>query len=390
MLEQAHSSHARRLHSLAPFAGAATAAAIALSACSSSGNDAAASNAPAAGSPTSSACMSAAADYLKSWDALPTALPAAYTPLSKKPATGKTMIKLVGPIPSDNDSWQQQATAAKAIGWTSKKISFDGTVEDLNAKFEQAVSEKPAAIGLSGWPVSAIEKPLADAKKTGVVVSLDSISDEPTSNPGYAALSNGGPTAKKIGELNAYEFMRSSNCKGSVAIFNLPFPILKVATDSFTSTVKTNCPDCKVSYNEIQTKDIGTPAATNAMVSKLQSSPSTKYVYTIIGNVATGLDTALAQASISGINIFGQVPDDNAIKALRNGTNAWWVNQSSLMNGWTELDAALRAIDSGKTVTDTGDYPLALLTPKNVPSGTDLPVLPTTYQDDFKKLWLVG
>jgi hypothetical protein len=84
------------------------------------------------------------------------------------------------------------------------------------------------------------------------------------------------------------------------------------------------------------------------------------------------------------------VPDDNAIKALRNGTNAWWVNQSSLMNGWTELDAALRAIDGGKTVTDSGDYPLALLTPKTVPAGTDLPVLPTDYQDEFKKLWLVS
>jgi ABC-type sugar transport system substrate-binding protein len=81
--------------------------------------------------------------------------------------------------------------------------------------------------------------------------------------------------------------------------------------------LSSKCPDCKVTYNEIQPKDLGSPAATNAMVSKLQADPSIKYAYTIIGNVAAGLTTALSQANITGVKIFGQVPDENAIKALR-------------------------------------------------------------------------
>ena len=337
-----------------------------------------------------SACLSKVDSYLKPWDSLPTTLPAYYTPLSKKPPAGKTIIRLVGQVPSDNDSFGQQQVAAEAIGWQARKVSFDGTVEDLNAKFEQALSEKPAIIALSGWPVASIEKPLADAKRAGVVVVLSSVPDEPSSTSGFAAAVNGEPTDRAVGELNAYLFMRASKCQGSAAIFSLPFPILKVAADSFTSAVHAVCPKCKVSYNEVQTKDIGTPAVTNAIVSKLQSSPSVKYLYTIIGNVATGVDTALSQAGISGVRIFGQVPDDNAIKALRQGTNAWWVDTGGI-TAWVEFDAALRAIDAGRPVADgPGHYPLAVLTPKNVPDGTGVPVFPVDYRAEFENLWSAG
>jgi ABC-type sugar transport system substrate-binding protein len=154
--------------------------------------------------------------------------------------------------------------------------------------------------------------------------------------------------------------------------------------------VKAHCPDCTVSYNEVQSSDIGTPALPSAVVSKLQSSPNTKYVYAIIGNVADGLAPALSQAGITGVKIFGQVPDTTSIAALRSGTNAWWIDQNSLINGWTELDGVLRAMEAKKPISDTGGYPLAILTPQNIPGGTGIPVAPANYQQEFKKLWLAG
>jgi ABC-type sugar transport system substrate-binding protein len=364
-------------------------------ACSSSGNSSSTPNSSAAaansGSATSS-CMAAANAYLKPWDSVPTALSSAYTPLSSKPPTGDTIIQLVnGTIPSDGQSFQQLTIAARAIGWTAKDIVFDGTVADLNTKFEQAVSDKPTAIVLSGWPPAVLQRPLAAAKAAGIVVGLNSVVDLASSYPGYASNTNGAATAKEIGEINAYMFMRESNCEGSVAIFNLAeFPILTVATNAFESTVKANCPDCTVSYNAVQSTDIGTPALPSAVVSKLQSSPSTKYVYAIIGNVADGLAPALTQAGITGVKIFGQVPDATSIAALRNGTNAWWIDQSSLMNGWTAMDGVLRVMEAKKPISDTGGYPLAVLTPQNVSSGTSIPVYPANYQSEFEKLWGIG
>jgi ABC-type sugar transport system substrate-binding protein len=335
--------------------------------------------------------VAAANAFLKPWDSLPTSLSSAYTPLTSKPAPGGTVIQLVnGTIPSDGQSFQQLSIAAHTIGWTAKDIIFDGTVADLNTKFEQAVSDKPTAIALSGWPPAELERPLAAAKAAGVIVGLNSVSDLASSYPGYASNTNGAATSKEIGQINAYMFLRDSGCKGSVAIFNLPFPILTIATNEFQATVKAHCPGCTVSYNEVQSSDIGTPALPSAVVSKLQSSPSTKYVYAIIGNVADGLAPALTQAGITGVKIFGQVPDSTSISALRSGTNAWWIDQSSLMNGWTTLDGILRVLQAKHPISDTGGYPLAVLTQQNVPAGTGIPVLPANYQSEFEKLWLVG
>jgi ABC-type sugar transport system substrate-binding protein len=145
-----------------------------------------------------------------------------------------------------------------------------------------------------------------------------------------------------------------------------------------------------VTTSTIQTADIGTPAATTAMVSTLQSNPRIKYAVPAIANLATGFPAALTQAGITGVKILGSVPDATAIKALQDRTTAMWVDQSSLIEGWTELDAVLRAIESGKTVTDTGGYLLAMLTHANVPPGPGVPVYPANYAAEFEKLWHVG
>jgi ABC-type sugar transport system substrate-binding protein len=376
----------------------AVAAALLLTACSSGAtasggaSPGSASSAKANAADTTSTCMTAADKFLKPWDSLPTKLdPHTYPPLKTAPARGLTVIKLVGPIPSDQQSFEAQAQAAKAIGWTAKEVTFDGSVQGLDNAFSQAISEKPAVITAAGASVADIQGPLAAAKKAGIVVSLSSTVDPPTSYPGYAANSNGLEPTQQIGEIEAYEFMRASACKGSAAVFTLPgFPILQAGTVAFEKTVKAHCSSCSVSVSDVPATDIGTPALTSAVVSKLQSSPGTKYVLATIGNMADGLVTALAQANITGIQIFGADPDDNSIAALRAGTNAFWVNQSPISNGWTELDAALRAMHAHAPVTVAGNYPLAVLTPKNVPSGTALPVFPANYQQEFKQIWRVA
>jgi ABC-type sugar transport system substrate-binding protein len=387
-----HRDIRRRLHSQHVIYAAA--GAVLLAACSSGGSSATgtAATGPAGSATTTataSACMTAANTFLKPWDSLPTSLDAAtYPPLKSAPPRGLTVIKLVGPIPSDQQSFEAQSQAAKAIGWTAREVTFDGSVQGLINAFDQAISEKPAVITAAGASVADIQAPLAAAKQAGIVVSLSSTVDPPSSYPGYAANSNGLAVTQQIGKIEAYEFMRASDCKGSVAVVTLPgFPVLQADNTAFQQTVSAHCPACSVSVTSVPETDIGTPDLTAAIVSKLQSSPSTKYVKATIGNLADGLSTALTQAGITGIQIFGSDPDDNAIAALRNGTNAFWVNQSPISNGWTELDAALRAMQAHAPVTVAGNYPLAVLTPQNVPSGSGLPIFPVDYQQEFAKIW---
>src|SRR5206468_2205189 len=141
------------------------------------------------GTAPTSDCAKAAADFLKPYDQLPTKLPTAdYPALTTKPAAGGSVIKIVnGTIPADGNSADAQAEAAQAVGWTAKKIVFNGTVEDLNAKWEQAISEKPTAITGSGFPAAALQQPLADAKAAGVIASLSSVTDQANSFPGFAS-----------------------------------------------------------------------------------------------------------------------------------------------------------------------------------------------------------
>ena len=338
-----------------------------------------------------SECEANAKAAVAGYDKIPTKLPDQFTPLAAPPKPGGTIIKIAnGSIPSDVESGKTQADAAKAIGWTAKTITFDGTVEDLNAKWEEAISQKPTAIAGAGFPAAALQKPLADAKAAGIVAVLSSVTDEANEFPGLAATINGSAVSKLIGTVHANLVMADSGCDAKVAIFSLPFPILKVATDEFQAVLASECPKCEVSYNEIQPQDIGSPSATNAIVSALQADPDIKYVYTIIGNVAVGLTAALDQANIEGIKIFGQVPDENSIKALQDGTNAWWLTQSSLINGYMELDGVLRALEA-KAPFVGQQNPIGVLTPDNVPKGsTAVPAYPENYPELFKQLWGVG
>jgi ABC-type sugar transport system substrate-binding protein len=366
-----------------------------LAACSSKGTSSPPAASSASGSSatttsSTSACISDANAFLAPYQTLETSLSASYMPLASKPAAGGSIVHLIGPLPTEIPLAQAQKLAAQAIGWKYTLLSFNGTVEDLNAKFEQAVALKPKMITLSGFPLAAISKSVADAKTAGIVVVLADISDEPSGYPGFSGVVEGGAVYNQVGALNAYQFMKASKCAGSVAIYGLAYPILKVGADAFTQTVQAHCPNCKVSYNDLQGSDLGTPAATSAIVTKLQASPSTKYVYALIGGIASGLTTALNQAGLSGITIFGADPDENAVAAVRNGTNGWWVQYGAQVNGWAEVDAGLRAIESGKPVDDNPEYPLGLLTKTSTPAGVTLPTVPADYVQQYEALWHVA
>jgi len=337
------------------------------------------------------ACVTAAEEFLAPYDELPTELPPDFTPLSKAPAPGGSIINLSnGSIPSDVETADEMVTAAESIGWTASRIIFDGTVEDLNVKFQQAVDQQPTVIAMAGFPVAAVQNSIDSAKAAGIIVSLASIADPVISNPGFAALSNGPDAAKVVEEVDAYLMLRDSACAGHVLTVTAPFPILAVGEEQFDKTITENCPNCKISELEVQPTDIGSPALTNQIVSKVQSDPSITHIHATFGNLAIGLDTALSQANISGIKIFGLVPDSSAVAALQNGTNAWWLTQSSRTQAWGELDAALRVLDTGDVAT-TKSVPFGVLTPENVdPNSSDVPSYPVNYRDLFRAIWLVA
>jgi ribose transport system substrate-binding protein len=375
----------------------AVSAVIFLAACSSGGSSSSAAGPASTGgngatsgsadSASQASCVAAADAYVKPWETAPTTLPAEFTPLASAPKPGGSIIRIVnGSVPTDVESGQQYAAIAKSIGWTGSYIVENGSVEDLNAKFQQAISEHPTVIVTDGNPLSSVAQSVAAAKAAGIVVVLGSVLDTPQSFPGFAATENGPAVYKTLGVLQANLFMQASKCTGGVAIIGVNYPILNVGIESFEATVKAKCPSCSMTETSLPAADIGTQTGVSQIVSLMESHPNYKYVYSIIAPTADGLPSALAQVGIQGVQIFGQTPDTQAVAALQNGTNAWWLTQSANLDPWMTTYAALRAIEAKKPFALTSN-PVAILTPQNVPKNTtNPPTYPTNYASRFEQL----
>jgi ABC-type sugar transport system substrate-binding protein len=337
-----------------------------------------------------SSCVAAAEAFLADYDSLPTELGDEFTPLSSPPPSSGKVVRLnIGAVPVDAEAGLTVAESAEAIGWTYEPISYDGSLPDLISKFEQAIDGEPDIIIYSGVPPTALSDVLARAADEGIVVVATAVVEqpEPSASSGYAGQVTGLADWELWGEINAYMFMRDSACQGNVATFTLPLPVVQASANKFKAVVEANCPDCKVSIQDIQLKDVGSPAATGAMVSALQADPTITHVNPLIADVATGLDVALAQAGITDVSTFGVVMNDIALNSLKEGNNGWWLVGSPFLVGYATFHAGLTVLDTGHAYV-TPVLPVAIFTANNVTDDmTSNMTWPRDAQDQFKALW---
>jgi ABC-type sugar transport system substrate-binding protein len=331
---------------------------------------------------------------VRPYESLPTSLPASYKPLAHRPAPGGTIIELVnGESIGDLTTGNAMKAAAAAIGWTGKTIVYDGTVQDLNLKYAQAIEEKPTAIIEGGIPSADFRDQEAAAQRAGIITVVNTTADTPNLQTGPDVVNTGPQTFAQAGVINANLMLADAGCKPASALtVTLAFPILDYTVSSFASTVARACPGCKVKTVTLQVADTDTPAATTAIVSALQADPSIKYVFAPTAVAVDGLSAALAAAGISGVKIFGAVPAQQALHGLQAGTNSWWVTLDPTLEGWIETYSVLQFIDNGrKSPVTLNDYPFGVALPSNVSkSASTFPVHPTNYQQLFEQLWKVG
>ena len=368
---------------------AATALTTAAAGCSSASENA--SSEPGdSGNLSASAqkCLDKANAFLDDRGLLPDKLAAELTPLSKPPTKGLTITRLYpGSVPSSGEVSQAVVDNAGELGWVGKKVAFDGSVEDLNRKLLGAIDDSDI-VEVDGFPPAAVQPAIAAAKEKGVLLMLGAITDKPESVPGFGAVPNGGDLFNQMGELAAYSFLRATKCQGSVAAFGLPFDAMRTVGNSLGEVVKRECEDCSFSYTDIQTSDIGSPAATNTVVSKLQSDPSIDFAFFTIGDLALGVRPAMTQAGVDA-QIGGALPSSSNLADLQSGDNSFWVGAASEVTGISQLDTAARALDSGQTVVGNR-VPLPIFTQDNLESADPVPVYPTDIIEQFKKIWGVS
>jgi ABC-type sugar transport system substrate-binding protein len=363
----------------------------------SGGPTAVAATSGGASTSSGSGCAASAAAAVAKYESLPTSLPSSLTPLPEKPKAG-TIIKLTnGTLGTDIASGAALIQAAQAAGWKGESLVYDGTVADMNAKWQQAVAEHPNAIIGAGPPAASLESSLAASKAAGIMTNLLASTDVPGQGNDLTSVTLGSQVFSEEGVLNADLMLNDSKCSTSAQalVLTLPFPALQVSQDAFVKTVASLCPACKVTTKSLDPTAIDTPAAVQAVVASLEADPSIKYVYSIESSGVDGLPAALLAADISGVKIFGSIPDPQSLQGLQSGTEAWWVTQDPNLASWLQMDTILRLSEeggesSGKTLVEDV-YPLGVLTPENVSKDAKaIPVYPANYEELFKKLWKVS
>ena len=388
------------MNRLLPIIVATSLVAAALAGCSSSsktstpGGGTTSGGRTAATSSATSAGVAAATAFYKTVEETPTSI-GVTTPLSKKPATGKTIIALTNGSGSNTELDNGLKAAAALLGWKLKEIHTAGTPEADQAAMATAIQQRPDGISVSGIERSIIGQQLKAAEAAGIPVSANATTDKPGPDLFDASVADVAQLDTD-GKMVAAYVVSQSEGKANVAIFDLPvYPILHRFVTSFEANMKTWCPSCPITEVPQQLTDIGTKTP-SSVVSTLQRAPKTNWVVFDLGDLATGVDSALKSAGFAGkVQIGGLTATAQNIAAVKSGAENAWTSYPLGMVAFRVMDIFARKFNGDPlTEVQSIQLPNQLITPDNAKT---LPVNAngfytgvSDYAAQFAKLWKVS
>jgi ribose transport system substrate-binding protein len=314
------------------------------------------------------------------------------TPLKSKPPTGKKIIFLRCSQPVCAGFEQGLAPAAKALGWTLTNVGFQPTPEAEVQAIDNAVSQHPAGIFMTGLARSAIESGLKQAQAAHIPV-VDGYTTNAAAAPIIANVANG-PSGNSSGPKDIANYIANiNNCSGNTAVFNIPtYPILNFGTTVMTGTLKKLCPKMTITVHNAQATDVGT-SLPSQIVSVLQRDPSIKYVAYSFGDMALGVPQAMKAAGVSADLLGFGAGEPTNVENVAKGEETAESGYGIPYGGYRAMDAFARYFEGMSTKIDTTAINPGQLFDKTNASGvnswTDVAVAPNMPQQ-FYKLWHVS
>jgi ribose transport system substrate-binding protein len=372
--------------------------ALALAACSSSGGGngggGGGSQAPATSGGGSSgggnSGVAQATAFLQPFLKAPTDINIS-TPLSKKPDTGKLLIGLDSGLGSAKVLAKYWAQAAGDLGWKYKDLISGSTPDAQQKAMESAIQQKPDGILTSGIPITTIKAQLQEAQQKGIWVNTSASTDQPSGAMFDTSIADPNQL-HEWGKMVAAYVVSTTNGNASVQDFSLPvFPILHEFDTAFQAALKQWCPSCSFKENPQNGADIGTKTP-QAVVSAVQSNPKTNWAVFDLGDLATGVTSALAAAGVTNLKVGGLTADTPNIQGLKDKKESTWTAYSLPIVGYRQVDSFARKFNGDPIVK--ASLPTQLITQDNVNNLVSDPqnnyVGVADYRTQFQKLWQVG
>jgi ribose transport system substrate-binding protein len=285
--------------------------------------------------------------------------------------------------------------ATDAIGWDLTTITYDpADPQGPSAAMRQAVDGGTDYIAVSGQNIEILGEALDAAKSAGIPVidlySTDEVGGE--ANGIYANIGSSAYSEASFPILVDY-VIADSGGDAQVLFVNIPdFTILQIAADATNGQFESECPDCEVVPLDVTINDLTSGAVASQVVSALQSNPNIDYVFTSIGDLATGLPEALAGAGLSEqAQIVTHVPNPEQLQAVADGEIVAAIPLPRPESAWAAVDAMAR-LELGMEIDQESHelLPIEIWTPDNVPTPIEEYQGPKGYQDQFTQLWGVS
>jgi ABC-type sugar transport system substrate-binding protein len=364
-----------------------------VAACGSSGGGSSSSDSSGSGSGTGAADAAAAKERLAPALEEPTSIDITQ-PLTSKPAPGKNVYWLEGNIQSILPITGGFKEAAQTLAWNLTVLTYDpADPQAPGAAMRQAIQGGAQYIAVSGQTISVLGPALDMAKAANIPV-IDLYSTDEVGGAANGIYANiGGPDYSKKSSSLIDDFMISDSGGDAHILFvNDPdFAILQIVADAVHSNIKANCGQCQLTDLNVSTSDLAAGNAASSIVSRLQAAPDIDYVYVSIGDLATGLVSALQSAGLDKVKIVGGVPNKEQVQTLIDKTASAYTPLGRPESAWVAMDVMARlALGMDPDVQEHTLLPVWVWTQNNVPKPAQDYQGPKDYQAQFKKLWQIS
>jgi ribose transport system substrate-binding protein len=314
--------------------------------------------------------------------------------LPKAPPQGKEIIFLQCELPACARYAPGIKEATAALGWSAKTEVFKNA--DPGGALQQAISERPDYIAMTGIPAAALKPQLAAAHKAGIPVISCATPDKPTAG-GYAVQCGGtlAPDADYVGRWA----INDSGGKAHVVAVTIPqFPVLNTETDWLKANLERLCPGCSFDQLDLTVDDVASGAVSSKLIAFLQSHPDVDYVYFTFNDLSRGVPPALEAAGFGDkVKLIGAAGDAAIMKTIGSGQDAWTI-APNVYSAWVMVDAMARLATGERLSPEYASKVYASPTWVVDSAGSAKLLAPTGYdwhgpqgfQEEFKELWKLG
>jgi ribose transport system substrate-binding protein len=314
--------------------------------------------------------------------------------LPKAPPKGKKVIFLQCELPACARYVPGLEEATAALGWSAKTEVFKN--DQPGSALQQAISERPDYIAITGIPAAALEPQLAAARKAGIPVISCATPDRPTPD-GYA-VQCGGTLATDADYVGRWIINDSGGEANVVAVTIPQFPVLNTETDWLEANLERLCQACSLDQLDLTVDDVAGGAVSSKLIAFLQSHPDVDYVYFTFNDLSRGVPSALEAAGFGDkVKLVGAAGDAAIMKTIGSGQDAWTI-APNVYSAWVMVDAMARLATGERLSPEYASKVYASPTWVVDSAGSAKLLAPTGYdwhgpqgfQEKFKALWKLG